>query len=426
MFKYRAVVACLLVIMCMSGLSMRVQAQSESVDSITLGETVGGFFGADDTASWQVTVPAQTILEVTMRRVGGVYTPRMIIETAQGNRIPARLIESAGTVTLVVEEGMPISEDGYFVRLFADDDLSDGTNVVAEYSLTLASRGMARADNDAGLPDVFAEPLVPLLEIAPEDPTQTPASPFSGNAITLPNLPDIAIYGAVDVLSVDEANANRFVIGNEMRTLAINNTVMLSTMIEAIAFAEDGRVWVQMLSGAVFSTEENITALSIDDIVRNLLVIVLEDGREIRSDFAELRQMSTQGNLLEIYVQSTQRIVVDSTSIRLTTGTTGISGLVVDGTTITLDKVGWDVLAVLDSIAWARIDDSTHIRSEILNLDLRQREDGRYGLSLAIFDREIDLRLDPLGIARLDITPQTLQPAPTHLRVPPAQHALLY
>ncbi|MEL6309242.1 MAG: DUF6531 domain-containing protein, partial [Chloroflexota bacterium] len=150
-------------------------------------------------------------------------------------------------------------------------------------------------------------------------------------------------------------------------------------------------------------------ALSIDDIVRNLLVIVLEDGREIRSDFAELRQMSTQGNLLEIYVQSTQRIVVDSTSIRLTTGTTGISGLVVDGTTITLDKVGWDVLAVLDSIAWARIDDSTHIRSEILNLDLRQREDGRYGLSLAIFDREIDLRLDPLGIARLDITPQTLQ-----------------
>lgn len=398
-----------------------LSAQENSQRLISYGDTVSDIFSSatESAQEWQFQAQSNDIVHIQVRRIAGVFTPSLDLIAPDGSSIPTSVQESdAFGQLLIFQDGL--SADGTY-RIFVSQDAStsDGILTQSEYSLTLSHHGQNLLDRNAGLdpiPTIGSEPLGNNF-IGEAD-----ATAFSG----------IELYGSIEVSQPDTINQrNRFLLTGA-HTISIDNTNIVSRLINKIAISDAG-ITLETLSGALFFTDKNITNLALNSSV---LTIELEDGRTIRTDFYAVESIIALDDLIALRTQAGQRLIVDSTQLEITRRG-GINGegpnaepVIVfraDSDEIRTDLASWDILTILDNSLRVLYPQGLRLVSENITGELFQHGNNTLAEEAVptIFDisissnnsRNLALSIDPQGMGDILIANDAVSIRPLDGRV---------
>src|SRR5690606_12103294 len=154
-------------------------------------------------------------VQINVRRIGGIFTPRIELIAPDGSTIPPSTDEAdAFGQILTFEDGLGV--DGRY-RIFVrqSNASSDGILTQSEYSLTLTQNGQVLSDRNQGLHRI------------PSIGTDTIPDTFIGTPDT-ESFTDIDLYGTVEVSGIDpNQQRNAFLLAGA-RTIRVDNTNTVS------------------------------------------------------------------------------------------------------------------------------------------------------------------------------------------------------
>ena len=379
-----------------------LSAQEISLRALDYGETVGDIFALDETVphEWQFQAQANDRVQLNVRRIGGIFTPRLELIAPDGSMIPPTTNEmDAFGQVLMFEDGLGIGGT-YRIFVTQSDASSDGILTQSEYSLTLTQNGQVLSDRNDGL-----DPI-------PSIDTEAIPDNFIGTPDT-ESFTDIELYGDIEVSRIDPNQQRNGFLLEGARSINVDNTNIISRIVNRIAISDDG-ITVETRSGNTFFTDKNISTLSIDG---SILEVELDDGTNFRTDFYAIESVIAVDEFLAVQLLSGQRLIFDGRRIEITRRG-GINGegpnvepiviLEVDGSTIETDLAGWDILTVLDDSLRVLYGDELRLISDNITSTLFQRND----VESTIFDiniasnasRRLALSIDPHGMGDVVIS----------------------
>ncbi|MDQ7034449.1 MAG: DUF6531 domain-containing protein [Anaerolineae bacterium] len=375
-------------------------AQDEPTRSIVYGAAVGDFFVDMTTAQeWQFSGQVRDMLQVTVRRIGGRFTPRVELLAPAGNIInPTLNTADDYQQTLVFRQGLP--EDGLYQLRVRGENAQALPNFLAnDYSLTLQHIGTRLATSDEGRRPLPQQGLTPLPDL------------FSGQSFLAAPI-NINIFGTATLSQPDPQNQrNRYIVENTTITVVLNNANRLFNGINAFALTRGGFAFQLKNSESLFFTDQNVTQL---EFLGGMITIGLANGQLIETDFYRIAELRAVDGLVILRTVDNQRIILDGDNFnfRRRGGLNGegpnaepINIITVDGERLDTDMSGWQTLAAIRDGAgrYIRVEyvQNTDLRfiADTLNINLFQRGNA---LRPELNSPEVDTRLIDISIQRED------------------------
>jgi RHS repeat-associated protein len=349
----------------------QTQAQDDSNRAVQYGTTVGAFF--ESTAApqaWQFTGQEREIIQVTVRRISGRFSPRVDLLSPSGNvLIPTAETTDAHEQSLIFRDGLP--ENGLYQLVVRNENALPIPDFLAhEYSLTLEQLGTRRAATDEGvrpLPDLGIEPLPDL---------------FTGQSFLAAPL-DMTIYGEATLSQPDPQNQRNIFTFENTVNVQLNNANPLSREINAFAFTRGGFAFRTLDTDAVFFTNQDVIQL---EFVAGIATMRLANNQLITTDFYRVAEILAVDNLVVVRMLDGQRILLEGETIdvRRRGGLNGegpnaepVNVFTLDGTVIETDLSGWQTFAAIRENMghYVRVEYGRDMRfiADTLNINLFER-----------------------------------------------------
>jgi RHS repeat-associated protein len=308
-------------------------------DRMTYGETVAGLFDVENPPPhrWTFEAAPREQVRLTLRRVGGQFTPTLRILNPNGEVIPHQDLTGDVQVFSLMEG----TQSGQYTVEIGGDIPENTVINPPEYTLTLERIGVRPEHRNVGLaplPILGTEPFPDLFSadaIPSDDANRLGITVFGGTA-TRPNV---------------AGEPSRFVIeGDNGRTLELTNRNPIQFGIESVGFV-DGGLGFQLTSGAQFFTDQDVIGLT---FVGGVASFTLSNGQTFISDFFGMDQVWAVGDLVAIRLSNGNRVLLSGNRFDLqrqggagagpNAENTWVFGLQNDDVIIT-DGEGWDTLA---------------------------------------------------------------------------------
>ena len=327
-------------------LTIPLTAQNDVERRLNYGDTVSGIFASDSDSAqeWLIDVQENDVIEISVRRIGGIFSPEMLLLDPSGNEISPFYTDGDEYGFSARYQGN-ITQSGLFrIVINQNNSRSDGILTQSEYSLTVQRRGQFPQDFTGQI-----NPLIPVITA-----TEIP------DYFTEEGRPDdetgIEIIGEATIQRVNiENQLNRFEISGSV-AVQISNTEVIAPFMPAISFHPDS-VALQMSSGAVFITDEDIADIALES---SILTIRLQSGLTVSTDFYAIEAIQVIDGITRVRLINGHDMIFDGLNLRFTRRG-GISGegpnaepiliIQVDDARIETDMVGWDVFSILDNDA---------------------------------------------------------------------------
>ncbi|MGB7337450.1 MAG: DUF6531 domain-containing protein [Phototrophicaceae bacterium] len=371
---------------------MPVVAQDSTERTLAYGDLVSAIFVTPDDMAhqWGFDAAEQDIITVQVRRIAGIFTPRITLIAPDGTIVPPSLDNADDHLqTVTFRDGIVAGR--YQINVSQENAQTNGSITQNEYTLALQQRGQ-QFDLEAALVDV--------PRISP--------NPFPdyflgrGDSETFDNL---TLFGDVTITQIDNTvQASRFLISGA-RDLTIDNTNTISRLIDQIAIRDDG-IALQTVTGAIVFTDTSISNLNLEN---SLITLTLTSGISISTDFYNIATIVVLDNLTEIQLLDGQRLLLDGDTIRVTRRG-GINGegpnvepvllLDVDEFSLSTDMIGWQTLTLLDDNLQVIYDAGWQFQSDEPSGRYFQADATHFDLQTIYNDDQlIDLAIDSTGLS---------------------------
>lgn len=339
MRKYRY----LLIFIILYTLTIPLSAQDGIERHVNYGQTVSGIFASesDSAHEWRLDVQENDVLEINVRRIGGIFTPDMRLLDPSGNEVIATHFDADEYGLSATFRGNILSTGVFRIVIEQENDQSENILTQNEYSLTVQQRGQFPLD--------FTGQLNPIIP----DILNTGIPDYFVGESNLNQETGIQIFGEAIVTQLDiENQISRFAITGTS-SIEVANTEVVAPLIPSIAILPDG-IALQTNSGAVVFTDRNIGNLSLDSSV---LSITLDNGTNISTDFFAIDALLLIDNIIQVHLSNGRKMVFEGTQLSLTRRG-GIAGegpnaeailiVQVDDSRIETDMNGWDIFSILN------------------------------------------------------------------------------
>ncbi len=315
--------------------------------TLSYGETVAGIFDTDSPAphTWAFNANERELVRVTLRRIGGQFTPTMTITAPDGSPVmPTTDITDTNGQVFELDNG---TQPGDYTITVNGEQAPNNVINPSEYSLTVERRGLRKPNVDVGLSPLPALGTAPFPELVETAPATSEA------AITL----EVPVYEGTVSQPDPRAERNRFILTGGGPSVDLNNANPLSRGIVSFSFVDNGVGFVHesdIMGRSQFFTDQDITSM---EYVQGITTLTLGNGQQIETDFFRIEQMWAVGNLIALRMTTGQRIILSGSFFDLKRRG-GLQGegpnaeqvnifTLQNGDRITTDLSGWDTLAYL-------------------------------------------------------------------------------
>lgn len=297
--KRRALSLCMLSLTLAFSIFWIASAQGTTYGTMQYGETVSGIIQDESPAPhiWEFEGKRLELVRVRLQRIGGQFTPRMILIAPDGSRIePAPDDSDEDTQTLELPDGLP--QTGTYRLEVSGEQAQNNVVNPSEYTLTLSQIGIRRSATDEG--------LSPLPTLGIDDmPDLTSGTRRADGAL------NIGLYNAQSVTQPDSIQRrNDYLIRGGGRSVALNNANPISRGIDSFSFVDDG-VGFTLLGGGRFFTDQNITEFT---HTQNITSLSLSNGQTFSLDFYRISHIQAVAGLVIVTTHNDQRMILNGTA----------------------------------------------------------------------------------------------------------------
>ncbi|NWF68768.1 MAG: hypothetical protein HXY40_06770 [Chloroflexi bacterium] len=358
-----------------------VQAQNNSLPSLTAGETVSGILSSNQpTQTWSFDGAAGEIIRLSAQRLAGQFSPRLRLLDANGTLLAENQnFAFVDSDSLVLRAGLPAT-GLYRVEIAARAPLFDSIDNPNEYGLSFERLAMRRADFSSEFPAfVTADTLPDLL-----------ATSFIAAGSNPLNL---TLYNGTDPVRQPDSGDLRSVFTitdvSGGRAITIGNVRPLSQAVTALSFRDDGMGFISQTNATFFTDQSQMTLVHEPDGVITIAI----GGQTIVTDFYNIASIQALQSWVIVRFTNGQRLILNGTNFdlrrraRQPASEEPVFEIRLDnGAFINTDLAGWQAIAYRDNRLTLYYDQDARLVTDLIRLDVFQNNVNPAFADIALYD----------------------------------------
>lgn len=366
--RHNRILTALALLLLALGISQNASGQASGGGTLAYGDDVSNVFESDGTQSWTFDGLAREQISLEVRRISGVFLPRIQLEAPDGSFITPDVDQPDSTGQLLrFTGGLPA--DGSYTIVVEGSGVQSDVDNPDEYVLSLRRIGERKADPQAGLtiPQTGLDPAqLPTLE------SGTPATRDDDRF----RLEPLQFFGNVQVVRPEPAARPAYyrVTGSGYTIEEMFTGNNISRVLRSIEMTNDG-IGLVGNDGQFFFTDQDITFLENDN---SSITVTLDDGSIINTDFFNQQTVLAVEGRVVVLTPSGQRLLFQGDNYAFRVEDEPIVRFTVDEGSLTTDFDGWDTLAYLPQNGARQLavlyGPDLRLLSDTFSLDLQQRD----------------------------------------------------